>query len=584
LYKTCVLLAIFICTIINSLASEKQAEVTTLRGIYKGENIFLSDPFAPNGVGFCTDSIYLNKRLFKEVNISTTVEINLSLANLILGDSILIDIYHKPQCKPTHINQESISIESSYEFMRCLITGKVLNSNGNLIESSNTIIFNSKRELEEFTTTNSNDGGYTLALKFDKVYEVVYAADGYQTKRVVMDLRNIPTEHKKSWELVANIRLDSITEIYNDSLLYELAIDKMAYNPTTKKMEWDADYRKAMERAFAYIHESAQKSEQLLIAEIEKQAEINTSKNQRLIIYSAIILIILILFFLIYVIKVSKQRKKDNEIIFQQNIRIEQQIKVVVEAHKEITDSINYAERIQRSFLATTELLNENLNEYFVYFNPKEAVSGDFYWAGKLENGNFALVNADSTGHGVPGAIMSILNISSIEKAVDQNLNKPADIFNQTRTTIIERLKNDGSREGGKDGMDASLIAFNSDKTKMFYVAAQNPIWIIRDGNLTEIKPEKMPVGRHHNDKVDFVGGEYDILKGDQIYTLTDGFQDQFGGQKGKKFMIKKMREYVLSISHLTMNEQHQKISDTFSNWKGELEQIDDVCVIGVRV
>jgi serine phosphatase RsbU (regulator of sigma subunit) len=194
------------------------------------------------------------------------------------------------------------------------------------------------------------------------------------------------------------------------------------------------------------------------------------------------------------------------------------------------------------------------------------------------------LVNADSTGHGVPGAIMSILNISSIEKAVDQKVTNPAKIFNETRKTIIERLKNDGSEEGGKDGMDGSLIAFNSDKTKMTYVAAQNPIWVIRDGELTEIKPEKMPVGKHDNDHNSFVGGEYVIQKGDVIYTLTDGFQDQFGGSKGKKFMIKKMREYVLSISNLSMAEQHLKIKETFANWKGDLEQIDDVCVIGVRL
>jgi serine phosphatase RsbU (regulator of sigma subunit) len=271
-------------------------------------------------------------------------------------------------------------------------------------------------------------------------------------------------------------------------------------------------------------------------------------------------------------------------IIEQQKQEVDEAYNGLEQAHKEITDSISYAERIQRTFLATDELLNEHLDEYFVYFNPKEAVSGDFYWAGKLNNGHFAMVNADSTGHGVPGAIMSILNISSIEKAVEQNATNPADIFNRTRKTIIERLKKDGSADGGKDGMDASLISFNSNKTKITYVAAQNPIWIIRDGELTEIKPEKMPLGKHDNDHIPFKGGEYDIQKGDQIYTLTDGFQDQFGGPKGKKFMVKKMRDYVLSISSLTMAEQYLNISETFSNWKGDVEQVDDVCVIGVRV
>jgi ligand-binding sensor domain-containing protein/serine phosphatase RsbU (regulator of sigma subunit) len=266
------------------------------------------------------------------------------------------------------------------------------------------------------------------------------------------------------------------------------------------------------------------------------------------------------------------------------NIEIEKQKEQVEEAHKEITDSINYAERIQRSFLATDDLLSQNLNDYFVFFQPKDVVSGDFYWAGKLSNGDFAMVNADSTGHGVPGAIMSILNISSIEEAIKEGSTAPSQIFNKTRNFIIERLKKDGSPEGGKDGMDASIICFDFEKNKFSYTAAQNPIWIIRGEKLIEIKPEKMPIGKHDKDNIPFVGGEFEIQKGDQIYTLTDGFQDQFGGPKSKKFMVKNLREYVLSISHLPMQEQYQKFKETFTNWKGDIEQVDDVCVIGVKI
>lgn len=267
-----------------------------------------------------------------------------------------------------------------------------------------------------------------------------------------------------------------------------------------------------------------------------------------------------------------------------QKLLIEEQKDQVEGAHKEITDSINYAERIQRSFLATEELLNERLGEHFIYFNPKEAVSGDFYWAGKLENGNFAVCCADSTGHGVPGAIMSILNISSIEKAVENKATEPAEIFNQARKLIIERLKKDGSEEGGKDGMDASLISFNLEKTVMQYVAAHNPIWIIRAGELIDIKAEKMPVGKHDHDHIPFEGGEFELQKGDVIYTLTDGYQDQFGGEKGKKYKVKPFKRLLLEICNLPMQKQHQEIADTFDKWKGGLEQVDDVCIIGVRL
>jgi len=194
------------------------------------------------------------------------------------------------------------------------------------------------------------------------------------------------------------------------------------------------------------------------------------------------------------------------------------------------------------------------------------------------------MVNADSTGHGVPGAIMSILNISSIEKAIEKGLTEPSAIFNDTRKTIIERLKKDGSVEGGKDGMDASIIVFDKENNKFIYTAAQNPIWIVRNKEMFQISPEKMPLGKHDNDTILFVGGEFDTKKGDIVYTLTDGYQDQFGGIKNKKFMVKKMREYILSISHLPMKEQQQHIKETFNNWKGDLEQIDDVCVIGVKI
>lgn len=256
---------------------------------------------------------------------------------------------------------------------------------------------------------------------------------------------------------------------------------------------------------------------------------------------------------------------------------------IVEEKHKEITDSINYAERIQRSFLATKELLDENLKDHFVFFKPKDIVSGDFYFAEKLTNNNFLLATADSTGHGVPGAIMSLLNITSLEKAIE-NQDQPSDILNTTRKIIIERLKKDGSAEGGKDGMDCSVICFDFKKKKIIVSAANNPVWIVRGSETIEIKPDKMPVGKHDKQDVSFTQQTIDIKKGDVIYTLTDGFSDQFGGSLGKKFMSKKLRELLSKNAHLPMEEQRTILENTFISWVGDLEQIDDVTLIGVRV
>jgi serine phosphatase RsbU (regulator of sigma subunit) len=267
------------------------------------------------------------------------------------------------------------------------------------------------------------------------------------------------------------------------------------------------------------------------------------------------------------------------EVVKQKDV-IEEQKHFVEEKHKEITDSINYAERIQRSLLASDDLLKE----YFVFFQPKDVVSGDFYWASKLSNDNFALVTADSTGHGVPGAIMSILNISCLKESVKEGVLEPAEILNNTRKLIIETLKKDGSSEGGKDGMDGSLISFDLKNSKLTYSAANNPVWIVRGKDLLEFAHDKMPVGKHNRDNVPFTQHTIDLQKGDLVYAITDGMPDQFGGPKGKKFMYKQLKELLISIAPLPMSEQKEKLATTLNNWKGNLEQVDDVCIIGVRV
>jgi serine phosphatase RsbU (regulator of sigma subunit) len=299
-------------------------------------------------------------------------------------------------------------------------------------------------------------------------------------------------------------------------------------------------------------------------------------KKQRIILFSVFGVLCLLAILAIVIFRNLRESKKTNKII-------EQQKHLVEEKHKEITDSINYAERIQRSFLATKELLDENLKNYFVLFKPKDIVSGDFYWSAKLSNSNFALVTADSTGHGVPGAIMSLLNVTSLEKAIEHYTN-PGDILNHTRQTIIERLKKDGSEDGGKDGMDCSLLVFDFKKMQLHIAAANNPVWIIRNNEFIEIKPDKMPVGKSDKQNLSFTTHTLELQKGDTIYTLTDGFPDQFGGNKGKKFMSKKLKELLLANVHLSIEEQKELLETTFKNWVGDLEQVDDVTLIGIKV
>jgi len=360
----------------------------------------------------------------------------------------------------------------------------------------------------------------------------------------------------------------------------------------------------AEELLYKELNYENEKNELKLKAEqdIKDKSAKEEKQKQQLIIFTVALILLIVLIFSALLFKRFRLTNKQKGII-------EQQKHLVEEKHKEITDSINYAERIQRTFLATDELLNKHLHNYFILFKPKDVVSGDFYWADTLPNCNFVLATADSTGHGVPGAIMSLLNITSLEKAVE-HLTNPSEILNHTRQTIISRLKRDGSAEGGKDGMDCSVIVFDFKNKQLHIAAAHNPVWIIRkrhcEGDslkqsqtideiaslprndesleLIEIKPDKMPVGKHDRDQESFTSHSIQINEGDIIYTLTDGFPDQFGGEKGKKFMSKNLKELLLANAHLPMQQQKELLNNTFNNWVGDLEQVDDVTLIGIKI
>ena len=270
---------------------------------------------------------------------------------------------------------------------------------------------------------------------------------------------------------------------------------------------------------------------------------------------------------------------------FISNHKIRSASQIIEDKNRDITDSINYARRIQASLLASNQLLRENLPEHFIFFQPKDIVSGDFYWASPLTIGSFAVAVADSTGHGVPGAIMSILNISCLNEAVNaERLKKPDEILNYARNRIMEHMANDGSDEGGKDGMDAVLATFNFSEKKLDFAAANNPLWLVRNGKLLEFEPDKMPVGKPMGNIVPFTSRSVELKKNDLVILLTDGFADQFGGPKGKKFMYKQLKELIISIHDLPMAGIEDRLRDAFGTWKGSYEQVDDVLVFGIRI
>jgi serine phosphatase RsbU (regulator of sigma subunit) len=227
--------------------------------------------------------------------------------------------------------------------------------------------------------------------------------------------------------------------------------------------------------------------------------------------------------------------------------------------------------------------------KFFILYKPKDIVSGDFYFAlshkhAQSSSERFYLCTADCTGHGVPGAFMSMLNISYLnESIIEKGISKPNLILDHIRNSIINSLNPEGSTEEAKDGMDCVLCSFDFENDHLDYAAANNSFYIIREGNIIQCPADKMPVGMHSEMKP-FTLRSLDLQKGDVVYTFTDGLADQFGGPKGKKFKYKQLEEILLRIHKLPMEEQKIHLDRSFEDWKGQLEQIDDVLVIGVRI
>ncbi len=301
-----------------------------------------------------------------------------------------------------------------------------------------------------------------------------------------------------------------------------------------------------------------------------------------------IILIILVLIgYVRWKTNKHKQRQKELESevdiatkeIREQKKEVENQKEQIEEAHKEITDSIAYAKRIQNAILPAPKIVDEYLRDSFILYKPKDVVAGDFYWM-QQQDDHTLFAAADCTGHGVPGAMVSVVCNNALNRAVrEYGLLDPGDILDKTREIVVAEFEK--SEDNVKDGMDIALCSIHNNR--LLYSGAHNPLLIIRNGEILETKGNKQPIGKFMNAH-SFDTHVFELQKADTIYIYTDGYIDQFGGEKGKKLKSKAFKELLLSIQSNSMKEQLNIIDTKFESWRGNLEQIDDVCVIGVRV
>jgi serine phosphatase RsbU (regulator of sigma subunit) len=252
-------------------------------------------------------------------------------------------------------------------------------------------------------------------------------------------------------------------------------------------------------------------------------------------------------------------------------------------SHKHITDSINYAKRIQEAILPASELFKRYFSEYFILFKPRDVVSGDFYWA-KEVNENLIIAAADCTGHGVPGAFVSMLGISFLNELVGRKeISKANQVLEELRKEIKNSLHQSGATDESKDGMDIALCVINTKTNLMQFSGAYNSVYLYRNNELKEFKADRQPIGIYRKESP-FTNHVYQLEKNDVLYSFSDGYVDQFGGTKGRKFLSKRFRKLLLNIQSKDMQEQKQILEQTFMNWKGEKEQVDDVLVVGVKI
>ena len=373
--------------------------------------------------------------------------------------------------------------------------------------------------------------------------------------------------------------MENLIPIYND-LAYiqeKKGTFQEAYNYLRKHIEFKDSvttgtvYREVTKQILKHKRDKEER-----IKEIQRQKE---KEMQQILIAVVAGGLALVIVFLIFVFKRLQITKK-------QKLIIEEQKEKVESVHQEMKDSIRYAKRIQSAILPPDEMIKEYLSESFVLYKPKDIIAGDFYWMeqvapeDKNNDTKILFAAADCTGHGVPGAMVSVVCNNALNRSVrEYGLTDPGKILDKTREFVLEEFEK--GNEHVKDGMDIALCSL--EKNVLKYAGANNPLWIIRNNEIIEIKANKQPIGRFDRAEP-YITHTINLIKGDTIYIFSDGYVDQFGGEKGKKFKAKAFRELLLSIQDKPIEEQKDIIDNVFETWKGDLEQIDDVCILCVRI
>ena len=357
---------------------------------------------------------------------------------------------------------------------------------------------------------------------------------------------------------------DSIAKIDAEEELYKFEVDK------EYQLKKQAD--------------SIKHADEILIQQAENLAKEEQLKSEKQRRTGLIIIVGLVLLSLIFVFIQLRKTRSQKVVIESQHEELEKNHLVLEEAHKDITDSIVYAKRIQDATLTSNTYIKDVLPQSFIYFNPKEIVSGDFYWVFSDKENVFFTV-ADCTGHGVPGAFMSMIGNSFLNEMIIENKIKDTNLIMDGVSNKVKLSLDQKGRKGeSRDGMDMVLCRLNMKTNELMYTGAKNSLLLIRDGEVIEYKGDKRPVGYYLGQNILFTAHKLTLQQKDTLYLFSDGYSDQFGGEKNKKYKSANFKRFLLSIKDKDMDTQRELMGKEFERWKGDIEQIDDVCVMGVRV
>jgi len=401
-----------------------------------------------------------------------------------------------------------------------------------------------------------------------------------------------------------------ISHLYDTTKRYKLSLEWFKKAMILKDTLFNVDKNKAVTRKeMTYEFE---KKEAIQKAEQDKKDALAEAdkRRQRIVIWSVCGGLLLALVFAAFIFRslritsrqknlIEKQKDKVEEqknFIEHQKALVEEQKQLVEEKNKDIVDSINYAKRLQDAILPPVNLIKTYLPESFVLYKPKDIVAGDFYWmwseatyrniAGEEVDQTILIAAADCTGHGVPGALVSVVCSNALNRTVKEfKITEPGNILDKTRDLVLETFEK--SESNVQDGMDISLVSIRHQQKANSYeikwAGAFNSLWYVEKGEIKELAADKQPIGKTDN-PLPFTTHNITLQKGDSLYLFTDGYADQFGGPKGKKFKYKQLEQLILNNSQFAMEEQKQNLEQTLDNWKGNLEQVDDILIIGIRV